>query len=71
MIRWKCGSCNKTWIYPIKRCFYCKKDIERFKIQPDKITAVTTVTVPSPLHPIVPYNILLLEDGIEIMVDFR
>jgi uncharacterized protein (DUF362 family) len=62
MIRWKCNSCNKVWIYPIKKCFYCKGNIDRIDIKPKKIIGITKVTVPSPLHPIVPYNILLLED---------
>lgn len=62
MIRWKCNSCNKTWIYPIKKCLYCKGKIERVVTKPKKIIGITKVTVPSPLHPLVPYNILLLED---------
>ena len=62
MIRWKCNSCNKIWIYPIKKCLYCKGAIERFKVTPKKIIGVTKVNVPSPLHPIVPYNVILLED---------
>lgn len=62
MIRWRCNSCNKVWIYPIKKCFYCKGIIERTKTNPKKIIGFTKVNVPSPLHPIVPYNIILLED---------
>ena len=62
MIRWKCNSCNKVWIYPIKKCLYCKGSIERIKTTPKKIIGVTKVNVPSPLHPIAPYNIILLED---------
>lgn len=62
MIRWKCEDCDKIWIYPIKRCFYCKKDVKRVTINPDKIIAVSKVTVPSPMHPTVPYYVLLLED---------
>ncbi len=62
MIRWKCGSCNKVWIYPIKKCLYCKSDIQRIEVLPKKIIGFTKVVVPSPLHPIVPYNIILLED---------
>lgn len=62
MIRWKCNNCNKVWIYPIKKCLYCKCKIDRIEIKPKKIIGFTKVTVPSPLHPIVPYNIILLED---------
>ena len=62
MIRWKCDNCNKVWIYPIKKCLYCRGSINRIEIKPKKIIGFTKVTIPSPLHPIVPYNIILLED---------
>ena len=62
MINWVCNDCNKKWIYAVNKCIYCKKEVTRIEINPKKITGITKVTVPSPLHPIVPYNILLLED---------
>lgn len=62
MKRWKCEPCNKTWIYPVKKCFYCKGKISSFDINPQKVVAITRINVPSPLHPIVPYNVVLLED---------
>lgn len=62
MIRWKCDTCNKVWIYPIKKCFYCKDKITRIESKPKKVIGITKVVVPSPLHPIVPYNVMLLED---------
>lgn len=62
MIRWKCNSCNKVWIFPIKKCLYCKGEIKRIETKPNRIIGFTKVTVPSPLHPITPYNIILLED---------
>ncbi len=63
MIRWKCEKCDKVWIYPVKKCLYCKQDIKRVRLSANKITAVSKVIVPSPLHPIVPYNVILLEDN--------
>jgi uncharacterized protein (DUF362 family) len=62
MIRWKCNGCNKVWIYPVKKCLYCKGEIKRIEVKPKKIVGFTKVVVASPLHPIVPYNIMLLED---------
>lgn len=62
MIRWKCEKCDKTWIYPIKKCLYCNDKIKRSETKPNKIIGFTKVVVPSPMHPIVPYNIILLED---------
>lgn len=62
MIRWKCVPCSKTWIYPVSKCLYCKGNITRQKTEANKVIAASKVVVPSPLHPIVPYNVLLLED---------
>ena len=62
IIRWICGKCNKKWIYPIEKCLYCKGDITKQKGTKIKVAGITKVTIPSPMHPIIPYNILLLED---------
>ena len=62
IIRWVCESCNKKWIYPIEKCVYCKGDITKQKGTKIKVAGITKVSIPSPMHPIIPYNILLLED---------
>jgi len=62
IIRWVCGKCNKKWIYPIEKCVYCKGDITKQKGTKIKVVGVTKVFIPSPMHPIIPYNILLLQD---------
>ena len=62
IIRWLCEKCNKKWIYPIERCVYCKGNITKQKGTKLKVIGITKVNIPSSMHPIVPYNILLLED---------
>ena len=62
IIRWVCEKCNKKWIYPIEKCVYCKGDITKQKGTKIKVVGITKVTIPSPMHPIIPYNILLLQD---------
>ncbi len=62
IIRWVCEKCNKKWIYPIEKCVYCKGDIKKQKGTKIKVVGITKVTIPSPMHPIIPYNVLLLED---------
>lgn len=60
--RWICEKDNKKWIYPIKKCLYCKGPVTRQESKNIKITGITKVNIPSPMHPITPYNIILLED---------
>ncbi|MBI2650077.1 DUF362 domain-containing protein [Candidatus Woesearchaeota archaeon] len=62
IIRWVCEKCNKKWIYPIEKCVYCKGDITKQKGTKIKVIGITKVAIPSPMHPIIPYNILLLQD---------
>ncbi|MBW2975839.1 DUF362 domain-containing protein [Candidatus Woesearchaeota archaeon] len=62
IIRWVCKQCGRKWIYPIEKCIYCKKDVEERVSKKLKVVGFTKVTVPSLLHPVTPYNILLLED---------
>lgn len=62
IIRWVCEKCSKKWIYPVEKCVYCKGDITKQKGTKIKVVGITRVTIPSPMHPIIPYNILLLED---------
>ncbi|MDP3766061.1 MAG: DUF362 domain-containing protein [Nanoarchaeota archaeon] len=62
IIRWICEKCNKKWIYPIEKCVYCKGNITKQKGTKIKVVGITKVNIPSPMHPITPYNILLLQD---------
>ena len=62
IIRWICENCSKKWIYPIEKCVYCKGSITKQKGTNIKVVGITKVYIPSPMHPIVPYNILLLQD---------
>lgn len=63
IIRWVCKNCKRKWIYPVKKCIYCKGDIEKKSSKKLKVVGFTQVNIPSTMHPIVPYNILILEDG--------
>ncbi len=62
IIRWVCEKCSKKWIYPIEKCVYCKGNITKQKGTQIKVIGITKVTIPSPMHPIIPYNIILLQD---------
>lgn len=62
IIRWVCKSCDKKWIYPVEKCVYCKGDITKQKGTKLKVAGITKVNIPSPMHPIIPYNVILLED---------
>ncbi len=62
IIRWVCEKCSKRWIYPIEKCVYCKGLIVKQKGSKLKVVGITKVNIPSPMHPIIPYNIILLQD---------
>lgn len=62
IIRWICEKCSKKWIYPIEKCVFCKGNITKQKGTKLKVIGATKVSIPSPMHPIIPYNIILLED---------
>ena len=62
ILRWTCEKCNKKWIYPIEKCIYCKGNITKQKGTALKIIGTTKVNIPSVMHPIIPYNVILLED---------
>jgi len=61
-IRWICEKCNKKWIHPVDKCLYCNGEIKKQLGTKLKVIGITKVSVPSPPHPITPYNILMLED---------
>ena len=46
----------------MKRCSHCKENIVKEKISKMKVIGNTKIAIPSPMHPIVPYNVILLED---------
>ena len=62
IIRWVCEKDRKKWIYPVEKCIYCKSPVKKIVSREAKVIGITRVNVPSPLHPIVPYNVVLLED---------
>ena len=62
IVRWVCEKCSKKWIYPIEKCVFCKGEIKKQKGVKFKVIGITKVTIPSPMHPIIPYNIILLQD---------
>jgi len=62
IIRWICEKCSKKWIYPIEKCVYCKENITKQRGTNIKVAGITKVFIPSPMHPIIPYNVLLLQD---------
>jgi len=62
VLRWICEKCNKKWIHPVKKCIYCNDDIKKQIGTKTKVIGVSKVNVPSLLHPITPYHVLILED---------
>ncbi len=62
ILRWLCEKCNKKWIYPIETCLYCKGKVKKQIGTKTKVIGYTKVSIPSPLHPVIPYNVLLLGD---------
>ncbi|MBS3128664.1 DUF362 domain-containing protein [Candidatus Woesearchaeota archaeon] len=62
IIRWVCEKDKKAWMYPIEKCIYCKGPIKKQISSKAKVIGITKVNISSPLHPIIPYNVILLED---------
>jgi uncharacterized protein (DUF362 family) len=62
IIRWVCEKDKKKWLYPIEKCIYCRQPVKKVITKKSKIIGITKVNIPSPMHPIIPYYILLLED---------
>jgi len=62
ILRWVCEKCSKKWIYPLEKCVYCKGSTKKQRGIDIKVVGITKIIIPSPMHPIVPYNVLLLED---------
>ena len=59
---YQCPKCKKIWQYPIEKCPECFLELERKKSEEIKVIGVSKVTIPTMLHPKVPYFVLVLED---------
>jgi len=57
-----CKKCKRTWQYPLEKCPECFLNLERFESKNLKVIGISRVLIPSPMHPKVPYFVLLLED---------
>jgi len=63
MVVYKCKKCDKTWQHPVRTCPFCLGELERVKCSMKaKVVAISKVSIPSLLHPKVPYNALVLEN---------
>ncbi len=62
VIRWICEKCDKRWIHPVERCLYCGDSIKKQVGKETKVIGNTKVNIPNPLHPVIPYNVLILQD---------
>jgi len=59
---YQCPQCKKTWQYPIEKCPDCSQSLERLSAKKAKVIGISQVTIPTILHPRVPYFVLVLED---------
>ena len=59
---YQCPKCKKTWQYPFEKCPECFLKLEKFESKNLKVIGISRVLIPSPMHPKVPYFVLLLED---------
>jgi len=57
-----CPKCKKIWQFPVKKCPECFEETQRVDSKKIKVIGVSRVWIPTPLHPKVPYFVLLLED---------
>ncbi|MBS3135775.1 DUF362 domain-containing protein [Candidatus Woesearchaeota archaeon] len=62
IIRWKCSKCGRKWIHPVEKCIYDGEKIAKVVTNKVKVVGFTKIFIPNPLHPIVPYNVIMLED---------
>jgi len=62
IIRWVSEDGKRKWIYPVKKDIYNNGKIIKQIGRKLKVIGITKVNIPSPLHPITPYNIILLQD---------
>ena len=62
IIRWVSEDGKRKWMYPINEDIYTKGRIIKQISKKAKVIGVTKVSIQSPLHPIIPYYVILLED---------
>ena len=59
---YQCPKCKKIWQYPIEKCPNCFLGLETLLTKEAKVIGISQVTIPTLLHPKVPYFVLVLED---------
>jgi len=59
---YQCPKCKKSWQYPIEKCPDCFSSLKKIIPKRRKVIGASKVTIPTILHPKVPYFVLLLED---------
>lgn len=62
MAFFQCSKCKKTWQHPVEKCPDCFLKLERMKSENIKVIGVSKVSIPTMVHPLVPYFVLVLED---------
>ncbi len=62
IIRWVSEDGKRKWIYPVKEDIHTNGKIKKQVSTKAKVIGITKVNIPSPMHPITPYFVLLLED---------
>jgi hypothetical protein len=62
MAFYQCQKCKKTWQYPVRKCPHCFLDLEKIKNGKIKVIGISKISIPTLLHPKVPYFVLVLED---------
>lgn len=64
MTTYYCKACNKYWSYPVKKCIFCKGDIQQIDGVNHTVIGSTQVNVPSKGNEKIPYFEYLLQDSI-------
>lgn len=59
---YQCPKCKKVWQYPIERCPDCFVKLQRVYSKKIRVISASKIWITTPLHPKVPYFVLLLED---------
>ncbi len=59
---YRCPKCKNIWQYPIEKCPNCFLGLEKLLTKTAKVIGISKVNIPTPLHPKVPYFVLVLED---------
>jgi len=59
---YQCEKCKRTWQYPIKECPFCFESLVKIQSNQMKVIACSKVSIPTLLHPKIPYFTLVIED---------